>query len=80
MNLTKPNKADSPLGPPIELAEMRSVLRAHRGAIKNIAEALGVSITSVLNVLNGRSKSARIARACEAKARELAEGGCSHAA
>jgi|GEM_PF-6063528 len=55
--------------------EVREILKRHSGSFREIAKGLDppVSDTAVWLYLNGKSKSARIAAACLAKARTLLE-------
>lgn len=76
VSLTEPTKS----GATMRRTEVRTILRKHRGAIKDIAADLGVTVTSVVQWLNGRMTSERIESACQAKASELVKQESKNAA
>lgn len=51
--------------------EIRAVLLRHKGAMKQVAEALGVGRPAVTQTLNGGMASQRILEACRVKAEYL---------
>lgn len=58
----------------MSLTKIRRVLLRHRGELSRLAEQLGVTRTTVSQVLRGRSVSARILQAAAARAAELSFG------
>ena len=71
MSLTKPTGTVNGAQQPLRRTEVRAALRRHRGSIKAIAENLDVTVTSVVQWLNGRMTSRNIERACHERAAEL---------
>jgi transcriptional regulator with XRE-family HTH domain len=53
--------------------EVRTILKRNRGSIKAIADDLGITITTVGDWMRGKTTSARVAAAAQAKALELLE-------
>jgi DNA-binding LacI/PurR family transcriptional regulator len=59
----------------MNLTKIRRVLIRNRGEIRRLAKQLGVTPTTVSQVLKGRSISKRILEAAAARAAELEFGG-----
>lgn len=57
--------------PSLRRVEIREILERHRGSKRAVALALGRDPGDVTKVLKGKTTSAPIMAACEAKAREL---------
>ena len=57
--------------PTVSLAKVRRILLKRRGALSEIAQALGVSRTTVTRVLQGKATSARILEAALSRAQQL---------
>ena len=53
--------------------QVREVLRRHRGAIKEVADELGIKHPTVHQWLKGKTTSARVAEAATRKALHLLE-------
>lgn len=58
----------------MSLAKIRRTLLRHRGELARLAEQLGVTRTTVSQVLRGRAVSERILQAAAARAAELEFG------
>lgn len=76
----KPSNLDEASQAALRLYVVRKVLREHRGNIQQIAIDLDVTITTVLGVLRGKSKSARIETACRKRAWEILQSEKDNAA
>jgi predicted transcriptional regulator len=55
------------------ISEIADVLRRHEGSMTAIANDLGVRVSSVSQVLSGKTGSKRIEEACRVKASALLE-------